>query len=592
MRTARPVLGVALAAVVVAVGAAPAQADSAALDPSFGTGGVVTTPFAGNNAIPFDLAIDAQSRIVVVGEAQSPHVIALARYLSNGSLDPTFGGGTGKVTTPSGTSARADGVAIQADGSIVVAGSDLVGGNSEVLVARYLPSGTLDPGFASGGIFKSPAAGVDAAAVTVQPDGAVVVAGRPPSPSSGFEVLRLTPGGALDPTFDGDGIATVYNDAGNCGDNASSGPGRVIIQPDASIIAGGVCGGRNGTLQTFGLVRLISSPTGPNGALDTAFGAGGAAVAGIEGGKAAFGNDFARQSDGKLVEVGQSGFGNVDARSGVARWNADGSLDGSFGSGGVLAFDIPGATRSRAFGVALEPGGRILIGGDLNPSAGFGLTGLTPNGGFDGTFAPGGQIFTPFGEPAGPSGIVRQSDGKVVEAGFDEPGGNDLFALVRYLVPQPAAPSPSPPGAGSTTPPGTVPTLPAVQLGPVSLVAATFDGRRVHLTLACGAASACDGVVSLAAAAPRQAKLRASAAKHKRKPRRPRTVSLGSSPFSMAAGARGTLTLRPSSKGAALLRRHRRVRATATFVNAATGERKTSSVSVTSTKHKKPKHRH
>jgi uncharacterized delta-60 repeat protein len=587
MRTARPVLGAALASVAVAVGAGPALADTAALDPSFGSGGVVTTPFAGNNAVPFDLAIDAQSRIVVVGEAQSPHVIALARYLPDGSLDPTFGGGTGKVTTPSGTSARADGVAIQADGSIVVAGSDVVGGNSEVLVARYLPSGTLDPGFASGGIFKSPAAGLDAATVTVQPDGAIVVAGRPPSPSSGFEVLRLTPGGVLDPTFDGDGIATVYNDAGNCGDNASAGPGRVIIQPDASIMAGGVCGGRNGTLQTFGLVRFISSPTGPNGALDTAFGAGGAAVAGIEGGKAAFGNDFARQSDGKLVEVGQSGFGNVDARSGVARWDADGSLDGGFGSGGVLAFDVPGATRSRAVGVALEPGGRILIGGDLNPSAGFGLTGLTPNGGFDGTFAPGGQIFTPFGEPAGPTGIVRQSDGKVVEAGFDEPGGNDLFALVRYLVPQPASASGG--GAGGTTPatpPGTVPTLPAVQLGPVSLVAATFDGRRVQLTLACGAASDCSGVVSLAAAAPRRAKLRASAAKHKRKPKRARSVSLGSSPFSLPAGTRGTVTLRPSSKGVALLRRHRRLRATATFANAATGERRNSKVTVTATKRK------
>jgi uncharacterized delta-60 repeat protein len=597
MRTARPVLGVALAAVVGAVGAATAQADSAALDPSFGSGGIVTTTFPGQSAVAFDVAVDDQDRIVVVGNTRvpmNPPQIALARYLPDGSPDPSFGGGTGRVVTSVGTASRADAVAIQPDGNIVIAGSVTLLGDPQAAVLRYLPSGTLDTaGFGSGsGMFVTGAYGAGLRAVALQADGKIVVGGQAHSPNGGFIVDRLTSAGAADNSFDGDGSALVYNDAATCGASSTSGVTDVAVQPDSSIVAAGLCGGIGGTTpRALGIARFRGGTTSDTGSLDTSFGSGGAASRVVEPGKPSFASGLARQADGKLVEAGSSGSGGVDLRPAVVRWNADGSPDTTFGSGGARVFDFAGVARSRAIGASLEPSGRILVGGEPNPDTGFGLARFEADGGADGSFAPGGQIFTGFADAAGPDGMTRQPDGKVIEAGFVEPGGIDHFALVRYLVPQPSPPPAGPATpATPTPPPGTTPILPAVQLGPASVISASFDGNRVHLTIGCGAASDCDGTVSLAAKAPRKAKARAAAAKHKRKPRRTRTVSLGNSAFSLPAGLRGKLTLRPSRAGAALLRQHRRVRATATLANAVTGERKTSSVAVISQR-KKRKHR-
>ena len=130
-------------------------------DPTFDGDGVVTTDFNGG----FDSAraglVQSDGRILVVGSAalnaSNPvtPTLALARYLPNGTLDPTFGTG-GKVTTRVGPNSRdaSYDVALTADNKIVTVGWTSTGGQAVWLLARYLPDGTLDPTFGTGGLVQ------------------------------------------------------------------------------------------------------------------------------------------------------------------------------------------------------------------------------------------------------------------------------------------------------------------------------------------------------------------------------------------------------------------------------------------------------
>jgi len=146
--------------------------------------------------------------VVVAGVAdlgtQNPaSVFMLARYLSNGSLDPSFGN-QGVVTTPVGfrkgwDSARA--LVIQSDGKIVVTGESLTqpDGQSEIVVARYNPDGSLDATFGSGGTVVTASEGGDdhGQAVLIEPDGKIVVGASSGAP--GVVLARYLVTGARTP---------------------------------------------------------------------------------------------------------------------------------------------------------------------------------------------------------------------------------------------------------------------------------------------------------------------------------------------------------------------------------------------------------
>ena len=132
-----------------------------------------------------DVAVQADGKIVVVGIADGGATdddFGIECYLPNGTLDPSFDG-DGRVTTDfNGGVDRAYGVAVQADTKIVVAGhaAEADGFGSDYAVARYLADGSLDPSFGVAGTGKvSTDAGVADVghAVTLQPDGRIVVAG-------------------------------------------------------------------------------------------------------------------------------------------------------------------------------------------------------------------------------------------------------------------------------------------------------------------------------------------------------------------------------------------------------------------------------
>jgi uncharacterized delta-60 repeat protein len=189
------------------------------VDSSFGANGRVLTDFDGDDDAARAVAIQPDGRIVVTGSAvigiRKPD-FALARYRIDGSLDPTFSG-DGKLTTPlSGTETVSD-VLIQPDGSMVAVGYTDTYGDEDFAVARYLPNGTLDPSFAGDGM-QTTGLGHDerADAAALQADGKIIVVGtRWEDDDSCFAckdrdlaLARYNANGTLDASFDGDGKMT------------------------------------------------------------------------------------------------------------------------------------------------------------------------------------------------------------------------------------------------------------------------------------------------------------------------------------------------------------------------------------------------
>ena len=148
-----------------------------ALDTSFGTGGVVTTA-VGSSAGARSIALQTNGEVVVGGYSDTGSNLnfLVVRYNTGGSLDTTFGGGLGYVTTNLGADS-VNGIVVQSNGQIV-----MVGQSSQAFTAvRYNSDGSLDSGFGTGGIVTTaiPATTRSAAnALTIQTDGRLIVAGQ------------------------------------------------------------------------------------------------------------------------------------------------------------------------------------------------------------------------------------------------------------------------------------------------------------------------------------------------------------------------------------------------------------------------------
>ena len=391
------ILGLLLCVCVALGGPAVALAAPGDLDPSFGSGGTVITSFGGAD-VASAVAIQTDGKLVVAGRTNiaGNTVFALARYNPAGGLDPTFGTG-GLVTTDFGSTDQAFAVALQGDGKIVTAGRR----GSDVIVARHNADGSLDTVFGSNGrVITNFGATEQALALVLQPDGKIVVAGRTnkPGPNGNFDfaLARYESGGALDNTFGALGLVTTdfggsvdrafamalqpdgklvvagdsdanfalarYNSNGSL-DASFGSAGKVItsfggidqasavtLQPDGKIVVAGQTD--TGISIDFALARYM-----PDGSLDGAFGSGGRVTTNFTGSSDDVGSAVALQSDGKIV-VGGASNGNFA----LARYTPGGTLDTAFGTAGTVTTNLGGEDALHA--LALQPDGAIVAVGE------------------------------------------------------------------------------------------------------------------------------------------------------------------------------------------------------------------------------------
>lgn len=315
------------------------------LDTSFGDGGKIpdNTPFAGH---VYDVVIQPDGKIVVAGDRASD--FAIARYLSNGTIDTTFGGGDGFVQVGISGVDAARALALQKDGKIVVVGYS--NGSLTASMVRLLPNGDLDTTFGTNGVVGPTNFSQTSARflrVKIQNDQKIVVAGYIDTGSNNLFVARYMSDGSLDPFFGSAGIKIV---SGNR-DNDFMG---LEIQADGKIVISGTSATDNDNPI---LVRLTAQ-----GQLDASFGNDGVVEQTITGSTFTVYNNLALQSDGKIVAVGYTQLGDLYLI--VARYNVDGSLDLSFANGvGYVTKQILSSTDVRGLSNAITSDGNIVVSG-------------------------------------------------------------------------------------------------------------------------------------------------------------------------------------------------------------------------------------
>ncbi len=396
--------------------------DDGGLDPAFGAVGYVTTSIDGDDR-GRSVTIQPDGRIVVAGYAGDfPNSdFALVRYSVTGTLDHDFGA-DGVVTTTIGSSNdTASSVALQSDNKIVIAGESWDGSRSVLAAARYTVTGTLDTGFGSGGIVTTSVGSIanGGSAITVQPDGKIVVAGSSLDNFADgyqFAVVRYNSNGSLDTTFGWNGIVTT-----SIGANSWDYGNSIAVQPDGKIV---VAGGSSGSAA---VVRYNIT-----GTLDTSFNSDGIATTVVPGYWVS-GAAVVLQADGKIVLTGGGARGSKTDFT-VVRYNMSGTLDSSFGLGGIVTTSIGSGTDfSRS--AALQSDGRIVVAGS-SAAAGrdnFAVARYTRSGALDSAFGVNGIVTTSIGVSSTIGHAVAiQPDGRIVIAGYSFSGVNNDLAVARY----------------------------------------------------------------------------------------------------------------------------------------------------------------
>jgi uncharacterized delta-60 repeat protein len=438
------------------------------LDTGFAGDGKGSAGFGGDDS-GAAVALGADGKLVMVGSHafSLDDDFAVARFNPNGSPDTGFGGGDGKVPTGfGGLGDHANAVLIQPDGKIVAVGDD----GSEVKAARYLVNGLLDPSFDDDGKRSIGGLNGSVSRAVLQPDGKIVLLGTHKVAEDDFRLAfyRLMPDSRLDSTFGESGHLVVdlidgeqaygldiqpdgrlvalglgrgvrslvrlwpdgsfdvggrqvlsFNDPGFPPGSSEIGQ-AMAVQPDGRIILAGEVVNSASTESDAALARFL-----PDGQPDASFGTAGRVLFGFgvyNGARA-----VAVQPDGKIVTAGYFRTGNT-INFMVARFNANGTPDSTFGLAGQNLIDFAGGD-DYAWALALAPNGKIVVAGEARngPNTVFGVARFNSNGSLDDTFNRGKLFVRRSDAVHSAKAVIVQPDSKVVVAGRS----GDDFALVR-----------------------------------------------------------------------------------------------------------------------------------------------------------------
>ncbi|HEX8369533.1 MAG TPA: FG-GAP-like repeat-containing protein [Pyrinomonadaceae bacterium] len=397
-------------------------------DNSFGSGGIVVTPFEnGLQGTINSMALQADGKIVAAGYSYlsstgSPQSFAAARYNPNGSLDNSFDGDGKAFVNINESGNRANAVVIQTDGKIVLGGTTRLNLSSlaDFALARLNADGALDNSFDGDGKLTTRLGATNSflAAISLQSDGKIVAAGISNSSSTTRDaaVVRYNTDGALDNSFDMDGIVTT-----NIGDDVLT---DVEIQSDEKIVVVGQT-----SISTNGVFDFLAVRYNTDGALDNSFDGDGKVTTHVAD---AFNraNGALIQPDGKIVLVGTSGLINESDIS-LTRYNPNGALDNSFDADGIAVIELANSVDI-VYDTALQADGKIV-------AAGYGFDGaravvtvarFNSNGSIDTTFGEQGAVVTPFTDFHGfANEVLVQPDGKILVTAWTFGG---FYKIIRY----------------------------------------------------------------------------------------------------------------------------------------------------------------
>lgn len=320
-------------------------------DTSFSGDGVASmnwaTPPSGSSAT--DVAVDSADRPLLFGDAGfsgTSFDLVVERLKTDGTPDTTFSG-DGVATVPLAGVDIGYAGAIDSVGRIYIAGFI----SNKFGVARLLSDGTLDTTFSGDGIAQvSFGSNSYAGAIAIDSQGRVVLAGTDAEAGNGLTaVVRLTDSGELDPSFDGDGRATVDIGPG-AGEIANAveidGSGRIVVAGDTS---------DPGPVYAITAARLLA-----NGSLDTSFATGGRFSTGSN--PSLYADDVAIDKAGRILLAGtEAGALSNDAR--LFRLLPDGAVDPSFGGGQALREDFL-AANGWGYGALIDNQGRYVLTGE------------------------------------------------------------------------------------------------------------------------------------------------------------------------------------------------------------------------------------
>ena len=391
------------------------------LDPTFGTGGTLTTSL-GVTVHPVAAIEQSNGNIVVVAGINNDQTgifdFGLLVFTSNGTLI-----GDTRVAFGSNPNNIPITAVVQPNGDIIVAGTSAPAGveASEFALARFTPNGQLDPTFGDGGqvttSFTNPCCEtgfMTFSSLVLQPNGQIVVDGSAPPAfrnSPGMMVLaRYNSNGSLDTTFGTGGIVEQIPLPVNPAALALLANGSYLVEGGPGAVAEFSSTGVLQSTVTPGTVVAASQPIATSLIV------------------------FQPNGDYVLAQVVGNGFQRSAVE--VFRFSETGVADPSFNS---FKFNFGGVTGGPG-AIALQSNGEIVVAGSTEVTrfsqSLFGVARLDSNGEFDTMFGSGGTLNTSFAGPAGVDALLIQTDGKIVAVGAQlDPQNRNIEDLViaRYL---------------------------------------------------------------------------------------------------------------------------------------------------------------
>ncbi len=382
------------------------------LDPSFGTGGIVSTSSTG--VAPLYAIQQSTGDLVAFGQGPAPDSIGLLRYSESGQLDTSFGANGITITFMSSYAFTKVAMAVQPNDDILVLNEVITStGENDITLFRYTPDGALDPSFGDAGIVQT--TGFGASALLLQPNGQIVVGGGGDAALGGTlptTLVRYNSDGKLDKSFGTGGIAKAPT--------GTPQPAALAILSNGDYLSVTLEGSGNETtssVQEFNSAGVLQSavtkakPTAISANFNTAA-------------LALF------QSTGKYIvatsvnETGQSLTQEVEA----ARFAENGKTDPTFSST-PFSFGAAG-NESLPYAAAFQSNGQLVLGGRLlNSESGvvdYALARLDPNGKLDSAFGNGGTVTGSLPGDAWVTGLLIQKDGNIVAA--------SASAIARFLA--------------------------------------------------------------------------------------------------------------------------------------------------------------